>query len=331
MSPPRQPSTGETANALPKVSVIIPVYNGERYLPECLDSIQAQDYPNLEILMADDGSTDGSLEIIKSLAAKDMRVRWWQNAHNLGQTGNHNVCIQEARGDFIKFLHQDDKLLCASAIHQQAAALVENPDAALAASASEIMDAQSRFSELRNKFKPGIWDGKQIIHDGFEAVANNIGEPSVVMFRRAQAMRGFLNEYKQFWDLEMWYHLLEQGKFAYIAESLCAFRQHSAQQSDINRRNGIIPGEMLRLLETYYARPWLRKIASQRMLINQSRFLKKYRPQLGPRADPLLADIQTQIHPASRPLYWLERKVRQPLAKINKQMTRAARGERKHV
>src|ERR1035441_8120109 len=82
--------------------------------------------------------------------------------------------------------------------------------------------------------------------------------------RKTHAGRGFLNDYQQLWDLEMWYHLLEQGKFVYLAEPLCAFRQHSAQQSNVNRRAGIGPNEMLLLLETYYARPWLRAIATQR-------------------------------------------------------------------
>ena len=78
-----------------------------------------QDFTSYELLIADDGSTDDSLAIIKSYAAKDPRIRWWQNPRNLGQTKNHNACLQEARGEFIKFVHQDDKLLSASAIKKK--------------------------------------------------------------------------------------------------------------------------------------------------------------------------------------------------------------------
>ena len=101
---------------LPKVSVLIPVYNGGRHLAECLDSILAQNFQDLEILIADDGSSDNSAEIIKTFAARDVRIRWWKNPRNLGLAGNSNACLHEARGEYVKFVHQDDKLLSSSAI-----------------------------------------------------------------------------------------------------------------------------------------------------------------------------------------------------------------------
>lgn len=314
-------------NVRPKVSVIIPVYNSERFLPECLDSILAQDFRDFEILIADDGSTDNSLEIIKRYAAKDSRIRWWRNPQNLGQTRNHNVCLQEARGEFIKFVHQDDKLLSASALQKMATALAENPAAALVGSASDVIDDHSRLKERRDFFKAGVWNGKQIIRASMEAVGNKIGEPSVVMFRKAQAARGFLNDYKQLWDLEMWYYLLEQGNFVYLAEPLCAFRQHAAQQSLVNRRHGIGQNEIWMLLETYYAKPWLREIATQRMLVNHARFLKRNGAKLGLPAEHLhlLAEIKAQINPVSYPLCWLERKALHNISRIRKMAARNAR------
>lgn len=302
----------------PLASVLIPVYNGEPFLTQCLDSILAQQFANYEVLISDDGSTDGSRAIIERYAAKDPRIRWWKNPQNLGQTQNHNACLREARGEFIKFVHQDDKLLSVSALQKLVDALADHPAAALVGSASDVIDEHSQLKDRRALFKAGVWDGKQIIQAGFEAVGNNIGEPSVVMFRKVQAERGFLNDYRQLWDLEMWYHLLEQGQFVYLAQPLCAFRQHSAQQSQVNHRSGIGPDEMLLLLETYYAKPWLRALATQRMLINQARFLKKNRSNLGRRTEVLLAEIKKQIHPASYPLYWLERKALRPFAKMKK-------------
>ena len=69
-----------------KVSVLIPVFNGERYLAECLESVLAQDFPDLEILIGDDGSRDNSSEIISQFAARDPRIRWWKNPRNFGLT-----------------------------------------------------------------------------------------------------------------------------------------------------------------------------------------------------------------------------------------------------
>ncbi len=318
------PTREREIEKLPLVSVAIPIFNGEKYLPECLESIRMQTYPRLEILVSDDRSADGSLEIVRRHATRDSRIRWWQNDHNLGLTGNHNICLRQARGEFVKFVHQDDRLLSSAAVQKLAGVLIQNSTVALAASASHVIDQHSELISRRCAFKTGIWNGRQVVLNGFETVANPIGEPSVVMFRKAQAQRGFLTEYRHLWDLEMWCHLLEQGSFAFIAEPLCAFRKHDEQQSDVNRRDGIIPGEMLTLLEAYYAKPWLHEMATQRMLVNQHRFLKKNARRLGPRADRLIAEMEARIRPGSSALFWLHRKFRQPFDRLRVATARAA-------
>ena len=313
--------------APPIVSVLIPVYNGERHLPECLESVLAQDFYDVEILIADDGSGDGSQKIIEQFAARDPRIRSWRNTRNLGQTQNHNLCLREARGTFIKFVHQDDKLLSASAIRKLVSALMEHPEASLAAVASDVIDDHGHLKYQRDFFKAGVADGRHIIRACFEAVANPIGEPTVVMFRKTQAARGFLDDYKQLWDLEMWFHLLEQGNFVYLAEPLCAFRQHAAQQTNVNVRNCIGQNEIWTLLETYYTKPWLRAIVTQRMLINHARFLKKSQGKLGRHAELLLAEIRSQIKPTSYLTYWFERKWRHQVTKIKKLQANYVRGQ----
>jgi len=126
------------------VSVLVPVFNGERHLAECLESVLAQDFPDLEILVADDGSSDGSLEIIRQFAARDPRIRWWKNPRNFGLTANANVCLKAARGEYVKFVHQDDKLLSPSAIRKMAAALDENPRASLVGSRQHLTGTNKR-------------------------------------------------------------------------------------------------------------------------------------------------------------------------------------------
>src|ERR1039458_9626491 len=141
---------------LPKVSIVVPLYNAGPFLAECLDSILSQSFDDFELLVSDDGSTDGSLAHVKSYAAKDARIRWWKNPQNLGQTRNHNACLQEARGEFIKFVHQDDKLLSTSAIQKMVTALTDHPAAALVGSASDVIDDHSRLKDRRNFFKAGV-------------------------------------------------------------------------------------------------------------------------------------------------------------------------------
>lgn len=89
------------------VSVIIPVYNVEKYLPECLDSVIGQTYKNLEILCIDDGSPDNSSEILERYAEKDGRIRII-NQENKGLSGARNTGIEAATGDYIVFLDSDD-------------------------------------------------------------------------------------------------------------------------------------------------------------------------------------------------------------------------------
>ena len=154
----------ETAFKKAQVSVLVPVYNGEKYLAECLDSILAQDFAEMEILIADDGSTDGSPDLIKRYAAKDNRIRWWRNPANLGASRNLNYCLQAARHDYIKYVLQDDKLLAPSAIRQMAQVLDADPGISLVSSASYIVDRESKPVELRNSFlRSGVMDGKAAI------------------------------------------------------------------------------------------------------------------------------------------------------------------------
>ena len=94
-------------NAAPKVSVIIPVYNTERYLRQCLDSVVNQTLRDIEIICVDDGSTDGSLEILREYQAKDERIKILsQEKSNAGNARNLGLSIAE--GEYLSFLDSDD-------------------------------------------------------------------------------------------------------------------------------------------------------------------------------------------------------------------------------
>ncbi len=243
----------------PKVSVLIPVYNGGRYLAECLESVLAQDFGDLEILLSDDGSTDTSAGIIQGFAARDPRIRWWKNPRNVGLTANSNVCLRAARGDYLKFVHQDDLLLSPSAITKLAAALDEHPHAALAGCRQQLTGTNKRptiFSE-----RGGCFDGRKMIVASLEQNTNLIGQPTLTMFRRQQAQRGFDERFTGFMDFEMWCHLLEQGDFVYLPEALAAWRVHEHHQTARITANPERDLEHLRFMEIYYAKAWLKTAA----------------------------------------------------------------------
>ncbi len=93
----------------PKLSIVIPVYNVERYLPQCLDSLCAQTLQDIEIICVDDGSQDGSADILQKYAENDARIRIFQN-HKEGPGAAHarNLGLQQALGEYVLILDSDD-------------------------------------------------------------------------------------------------------------------------------------------------------------------------------------------------------------------------------
>lgn len=297
--------------SFPKISVLIPVYNGERYLGQCLESIVTQDFRDVEILVSDDGSKDGSAKVIQSFAARDPRIRWWKNPRNAGLTANTNLCIRAAQGDYLKFVHQDDWLLSPSAIRQLTAALDENPRASLAGCRQHLSGTRTRPTIFSNR--SGCFDGRKMIVASLEQNTNLVGQPTLTMFRREQAQRGFDERFTGFMDFEMWCHLLEQGDYIYLAEELASWRVHQDHQTARAGASAEPDLEHLRFMEIYYAKPWLRAAATDRMLFAQIYYLRK---KYGPQAMPLTEAMAAQL---TRPRFvwqWLKHKAGSPLRKL---------------
>jgi glycosyltransferase involved in cell wall biosynthesis len=93
---------------VPKVSLGLPVYNGEKYLKHALIRILEQDYEDFELIISDNSSTDGTGEICKKYARIDRRIRYFRNNQNIGLAANHNRTVQLARGQFFKWVAHDD-------------------------------------------------------------------------------------------------------------------------------------------------------------------------------------------------------------------------------
>jgi len=107
MAPPTlDDDTGMTSSY--RISIGMPVYNGERFLAETLDSLLGQTYTDFELIIADNASTDGTAEICHSYAARDSRIRYVRNETNIGVYGNCNKVIKLARGEYFKLAMADD-------------------------------------------------------------------------------------------------------------------------------------------------------------------------------------------------------------------------------
>ena len=147
----------------PKISVIVPIYNQAPFIRETVDSVLDQDYPNLELVLSDDGSTDGTSEILREYAAGEPnRVKVVASEENTGIAGAFNRALEAHTGEYIAWLGGDDVMLPGK-LGRQMAALQASPDAIGCCHDADVFDSDSgrsygRFSEVYNG-RRGVRDG----------------------------------------------------------------------------------------------------------------------------------------------------------------------------
>ena len=126
------------------VSVVIPVYNSAPFLPSCLDSMLSQTYPDIEILLIENGSTDDSPRICERYARQDARIRLLQGPHT-GPGAARNCGIDAAAGRYVVFVDSDD--LCEPELVERLASAGAGKDATLALCGIQVMDEDGLFTE----------------------------------------------------------------------------------------------------------------------------------------------------------------------------------------
>jgi glycosyltransferase involved in cell wall biosynthesis len=239
-------------NDPPAISVLIPTYGFARFLPQAIESVLSQSFRDIEVIVSDDASADGSAEVVRRYAATDPRIRPHVHGRNVGMVANWNWCLAQAQGRYVKYVFGDDFLAHPDALRRLWELMEGNSAAALAASARAVVDETGRPMEIWKGPGPlGRTSAEDVLARCLRDERNHIGEPSAVMFRRADALRGFDPTFRQLVDLEMWFHLLRHGALARTDEPLCAFRRHPAQQTEANARTRIASVEMLRIAARY--------------------------------------------------------------------------------
>lgn len=215
----------------PLVTIAIPTYNNAEYLRTAIGAALRQTYENIEVIVVDDRSTDGSLEIARSYS--DSRLRIVENERNLGLVGNHNKVLEEARGTYLKVLHADD-VIVPEAVAEQVAALEEQPTAVLATSKRAIID--DRGKRLLGRGAPwpkGVRRGAEVLAEIARSGRNLLGEPSAALFRVDAARRagGYNAEWTYCFDVEFASRMLLQGDLYFDNRELASFRVTPGQQS----------------------------------------------------------------------------------------------------
>lgn len=244
----------------PLVSICIPTYNHERFLAETLQSVISQTFADFEVIIIDDCSTDASAAVAHDFAARDQRIAVHVNRQNLGMVPNWNRCLELAHGTYVKYMFGDDFFTTTDALEKMVTAMEATPGAVLVAAARTIVDERSRAIEQVSHFPDGFTaDGSEAIRRCLLRTTrghNFIGEPSAVMFRRSSAARGFDLRYRQLVDVEMWFHLLEQGRFIYLAVPLISFRHHAGQQTRKNISELNFVDDLIYLFDSYLAQSY---------------------------------------------------------------------------
>jgi glycosyltransferase involved in cell wall biosynthesis len=302
----------------PKVSVLIPSYQYARYLPEAIESVLAQRFEDFELIVSDDASTDGTAEVLRGYAGRDTRMQVHVQPANLGMVAHWNWCLQRARGEYVKFVFGDDRLVSRGALGRMVAMLDEHPGCVLAASARLVLDEESRVTDEWNELgAAGRQDGRGVIARALWVDRNVIGEPSVVLFRRDAAARGFDPTLRQVVDLEMWFHLLRQGDLVFDPAPLCSFRRHPLQQTALNRAGQIGPLECLVLTVRYLdvlaadeASPW-RRLALRRICHQRLYYSRKHSPRT-PEVAALEAVLGQRVGRGWGPWFWAWHRLSKP-------------------
>lgn len=133
--------------ATPRLSIGLPVYNGEKYLCEALDALLGQTFDDFELILSDNASTDQTADICRSYQKQDSRIRYFRQTRNIGLAPNHNFVIEQARGELFKSAHHDD-LYARDLLERCIDALDQHPEAVLAYTWSAAIDSAGVVTHL---------------------------------------------------------------------------------------------------------------------------------------------------------------------------------------
>jgi glycosyltransferase involved in cell wall biosynthesis len=220
----------------PLVSVLIPVYNRESMVGTALNSVLAQTYSNLEIIVGDNASTDRTWGIVQEYARRDSRVRCFRNEENLGPIRNWQACLARSAGDWIKFLFSDDWLE-ADAIDRYLAPLLEHPEAGFSYSAVETHDGDRSRREYQRS-QDGLMSSLDFLRGCLTCRPPVPVSPGAALFRRLDVERAFATPIPDRFGLhcvargigpDLWLFLLACETYPqvyHVAKVLGHFRAH---------------------------------------------------------------------------------------------------------
>lgn len=227
-----KPATPGAADGAPLVSVVVPTFNGERFLGDTLRSVLAQTHPAVEIIAVDDGSSDGSVALVREVAPHALRLR----QDNAGVSAARNRGLAAARGHYVIFLDQDD-IWHPQQLERQVAWLEQHPECGVAVVPyAHWYPADGAYAAPETLWPPDAglvvdpsfsgWVHHQFLWDIWALTSGTL------LRREAVAAVGGFDEtlsYSEDWDL--WLRLAQQVQFALLRWPPILYRQHPVQGS----------------------------------------------------------------------------------------------------
>jgi glycosyltransferase involved in cell wall biosynthesis len=214
----------------PRVSVGLPVFNGENFLHEALESICSQTFTDLEVIISDNGSTDATAAIGQEFARRDPRVRYHRSDENLGGTWNFNRVLQLARGEYFRWAAHDD-VVAPRYLERCVEALDARPDAVLCHTAVEIIDGDGVNA---GRYESPPWRrGADRVHVRFHDAVLYKGRLHLIfgLMRRAALERVPAYGAYSHADGVLLARLVMLGPFLHVDEPLQLMREHPDQIS----------------------------------------------------------------------------------------------------
>ena len=216
-------------NAVPRLSIGLPVYNGERYLGEALDSLLRQSYSDIELVISDNASSDNTETICRRYAAKDSRVRYFRQPSNIGASPNHNFVFEQSRGELFKWASHDD-LYDPQLLQRCVETLDANPDAVLVHSWTAVIDP-GRSDVARALTYPLSTSSQSVVVRFSSMLFDDGGDDDYGVVRADVLRRTHL--YDSYWraDRTIIAEVALYGRFVQVPEWLYFRRNHKEQVS----------------------------------------------------------------------------------------------------
>lgn len=208
----------------PRVTIALPVYNGELFLVEAIESQLAQTFTDFELVISDNGSTDGTEEICRTFLHRDTRVTYYRSSVNRGAAWNYNRLFRLTCGNYFKWAAHDD-IYAPTFLARCVSVLDERPDVSLCYTGA--VDIDERGDEVK-PYPPLVYPDELALHERVRAVILNPSPcfESFGLMRRDQLRRtGLIGAYTSS-DRTLILELAMQGKFHQIQDTLFFHRQH---------------------------------------------------------------------------------------------------------